>query len=84
MTKETPLRRIRKERGLTVEQLAVKAGTASATVYRAERGERRPTDETFAALADALGVDIVDLRETAPAPTDASQRSPVGAEANGD
>ena len=63
-TTTSPLRRIRKERGFTVEQLAVKAGHATATVYRAERGEQRPTDETLAALAEALGVSVADLRHS--------------------
>ena len=60
--RETPLRRIRKQRGLTVEQLAVMAGHGSATVYRAERGQQKPTDDTLVALAAALDVPVDDLR----------------------
>lgn len=82
MVIETPLRRIRKQRGLTVEQLAVKAGHGSATVYRAERGEQNPTDDTWAALAAVLGVEVDSLRhapEAANASTGPAGDSPDAA-----
>lgn len=46
---------------MTVEALAFKAGLASATVYRAERGIGTPSDATFDAIADVLGVDASEL-----------------------
>lgn len=53
---EHPIRRIRRELGLTVEQLAAGAHMASATVYRAERGINEPSRSTRKKLAKVLGV----------------------------
>jgi len=63
MTTETvsPIRAIRREQGMTVEALAFKAGLASATVYRAERGIGTPSDETLDALAAVLKVGVSEL-----------------------
>lgn len=47
---------------MTVERLAAKAEIASATVYRAERGEQRATEATLVALAAVLAVSVDDLR----------------------
>ena len=64
MTTETtsPIRSIRRERGITAERLAAMADLASATVYRAERGIGTPTDETLQALAAVLEVPVSSLR----------------------
>jgi len=51
-----PIRRIRRQRHITVEELAAKAGVSSATVYRAERGVHEPTRSTRERIARALGV----------------------------
>lgn len=57
----SPTRRLRMERGLTREQLAVRAGVSSSTVYLVERaGILSPS--TASKLAAALGVDPVELR----------------------
>ena len=50
------LRRARQAAGLTIEQLAVRAGIGGATVERIENGRTRPTKATLAALTGALGV----------------------------
>lgn len=90
----SPIRTIRRRQGLTAEQLAAKAGLASATVYRAERGIGTPGEQTLTAIAGVLGVTLQELHgpeaatastacgphpEKTPAPTDAATRQPVGA-----
>ena len=55
------IQRIRKERGLTQEQLAEKAGVTSNTVSRLERGQLIPSVPTLIDLCNALetGADAV-------------------------
>jgi transcriptional regulator with XRE-family HTH domain len=55
------LRRIRKERGLSQRALAARAGVVKSTIYEAEAGRHVPRIQTLEKLADALGVEIVDL-----------------------
>jgi transcriptional regulator with XRE-family HTH domain len=50
------LRRIREEKGLTVEELAEKSGVSGTTIRVAERGPREPSDDTVARLARPLGL----------------------------
>jgi len=50
------LRRIREERGLTVEELAEKSGTSATTIRAVERGTREARGETVAKLARPLGL----------------------------
>jgi transcriptional regulator with XRE-family HTH domain len=50
------LRRIREERGLTVEELAEKSGISATTIRAAERGMREARRETVAKLAKPLGL----------------------------
>jgi transcriptional regulator with XRE-family HTH domain len=50
------LRRIREEKGLTVEELAEKSGVSVTTIRVAERGPREPSDDTVAKLARPLGL----------------------------
>lgn len=57
------LRRLRKERGLSQQQLAEAAGINLAFVSRLETGSRFPSHETNVALAHALGVEERYLRE---------------------
>jgi len=73
------VRRIRKERGLTQEQLAELAGTDRASLSLIETGHRTPGIETLQKLASGLGVEVADFfpraqpdlsaTATAPAPT---------------
>ena len=50
------LRRIREERGLTIEQLAEKSGISATTIRVVERGAREPRGDTVARLAKPLGL----------------------------
>jgi len=57
----SPLRDARERAGLTREQLAVRAGLSSSTLYLAERAGL-VSDTTAAKLAAALGVPAEELR----------------------
>jgi transcriptional regulator with XRE-family HTH domain len=50
------LRRIREERGLTVEGLAEKSGVSATTIREVERGRREARMDTIAKLAKPLGL----------------------------
>ena len=50
------LRRMREERGLTVEELSQKSGVSVTTIRVSERGQRAPSDDTVARLARPLGL----------------------------
>lgn len=52
----TPLHLLRRERELSLEALARKAGVSFQTVRRADRGETQPHWRTRRRLAEALGV----------------------------
>lgn len=58
---ESPLRRIRRQKKLSMETLAHAAGVSTATVYRAEHSRHETREETWQALAEALGVSIDSL-----------------------
>jgi XRE family transcriptional regulator, fatty acid utilization regulator len=55
------LRRIREERGLTVEELAEKSGISATTVRAVERGTREAHGDTVAKLAKPLGLTFDDV-----------------------
>lgn len=55
------LARIRKEAGLTQEQLAEKAGLTLTYIGMIEIGQRRPALKTLDKLAKVLGVKVKDL-----------------------
>jgi len=71
----SPIRTIRKARGLTAEHLAFRAGLSSATVYRAERGIGTPEDDTLKAIAQVLGVGVSELHD--PDASDSSENAPL-------
>jgi transcriptional regulator with XRE-family HTH domain len=50
------LRRIREERGLSVEGLAEKSGVSATTIREVERGRREARMDTVARLAKPLGL----------------------------
>jgi transcriptional regulator with XRE-family HTH domain len=50
------LRRIREERGFTVEELAEKSGVSATTLKVVERGAREARGDTVAKLAKPLGL----------------------------
>ena len=60
------LRDLREERGLTLRELADRAGVSVATVLRAELGETTPYGRTLYKLARALEVPITTLRPCGP------------------
>lgn len=55
------VRRARIEKGLTQEELAERAGTSQFYISSLEAGRRNPTVVTVLELAQALGVDHLDL-----------------------
>lgn len=57
----SPVRAARERAGLTREQLAVRAGLSSSTLYLAERAGL-VSDATAAKLAIALGIEPAELR----------------------
>jgi len=58
------LARVREERGLSIRELARKAGVAPDTVWRLENLKRAAEPKTRRKLAQALGVGIRELRKT--------------------
>ena len=52
----------REDKGLTQEQLAARLGTTHVTISRWETGKRRPDLNAQEAVAEALGIEAVDLR----------------------
>lgn len=55
------LRQLRRARGLTLQDVASRAGLAVSTVSKVERGLMAPTYDRFSQLAEGLGVDIAEL-----------------------
>lgn len=55
------LRFLRKERGLSLEQLASKSGVALATLSRIENGKGSGTFRTHQRISDALGLSLPEL-----------------------
>lgn len=60
------LRAARTQRGLTREQLAVRADISVAAETRYEQGHAVPGVNAAAALADALGIQVDDLLDAKP------------------
>jgi transcriptional regulator with XRE-family HTH domain len=59
------IRRLRTERDLTQEGLAHQAETTAATISAIERGLSNPSWGTVEAIADALGVTMVEVARQA-------------------
>lgn len=57
----SPLRDARERRGLTREQLAVRAEISTSTIARIELNDHLPGAAALARLADVLGVSVHDL-----------------------
>lgn len=62
------LHRLRKLRGLTQGELANRLGVSKPTVWAWEQGRARPIEERVEAIAQALGVDVADLRPSRTVP----------------
>lgn len=60
---ESPIRVFRTFRGLTLEELAARAGCGRAFLSQLESRKRRPSVATLRRLAEALGVDLDDLAD---------------------
>lgn len=58
---ENRIKKFRKERGMTLEQLAVAAGTSAPWVYKLESGQAKLTTEWLERFADAFGCDPLEL-----------------------
>lgn len=58
------LRRLRKDKGWTQDELAAKLGVEQMTVSLIENARSNPTLETLEAVAACFGVKFVDLFET--------------------
>ncbi len=57
------LQRLRKDRRLTLEQLALKSGVSRSMLSQIERGQANPTFGTLWNLSNALGLDMSELVE---------------------
>ena len=57
----TNFARLRKERGLTQEQVEERSGFSQWYISSLERGRRNPTIISLYELANAIGVQVVDL-----------------------
>jgi transcriptional regulator with XRE-family HTH domain len=55
------LRRVRRERGLTLEQVAASAGVSAGYLSRVEQGHRIPSIGTLVVLARSLEVSVAEL-----------------------
>jgi len=56
--------RLRKERGITAEQLALKIGLSKSGLRYIERKIKDPRINTLALIANGLGVPLLELFET--------------------
>lgn len=59
------VRQFREKRGITQERLANDAGVTTGTVSLVERGQSNPAWGTVKAIANGLGVSIVELAKLA-------------------
>jgi transcriptional regulator with XRE-family HTH domain len=60
-----PLKRVRRERGFSIQALAEATGLETSTIWRIETGQQHARPSTAKLLADALGVAVGDVRELA-------------------
>jgi len=57
------VRKLREAQGLTQQQLAKLAGVTQPYLHDLEKGNRGARPETWARIAEALGVKVEELRE---------------------
>ena len=60
------LNRLRREQGKTLAEIANWLGVSKPTVWAWEKGKAKPIPERYEAIAAALGVDVVEIRDVAP------------------
>src|SRR5918998_5028287 len=58
------VRGLRRERGLTLEELAERSGVSRAMISKVERGEKNPTLVVAAKLAEGLGITLSEFAGT--------------------
>lgn len=68
------LQRLRRERGLSLGDIAVRLGVSKPTVWAWEHGKSRPVERRLAGLAEALGVTPGGLEPAASGPPEAVER----------
>ena len=66
------LNRLRRERGLTLADIAARLGVSKPTVWAWEKGKARPVPERMEAIAAALGVNAEELEEAGHAGAEAN------------
>jgi len=59
----TKLRQIRKQKGLTMKQVAQKASLSESCISEIETNKKKPKQETIRAIGDALGLTDEELEE---------------------
>lgn len=59
---ESPIRVIREHRGMSMRELARKAGIRVDQLERYEKGRNAPRADRLKVIAEVLGVDPIDLR----------------------
>lgn len=64
MTVGENIKRIRKERGLTQDELGNLVNLSGVAIMRYEKGQREPRQDTLIKIAKALGVHLRDLADT--------------------
>ncbi len=57
------LAKLRRSKGFSQRALANEAGVSPSSVYEIEVGRRKPNPSTLRKIADALGVEVIDLLE---------------------
>jgi transcriptional regulator with XRE-family HTH domain len=68
--------RIRREKGLTQEQMEERSGFSQQYISGLEQGRRNPTVVTLYELAEALGVTPLDLLQSEPDSRSRSSKKP--------
>ncbi|MFH8760223.1 helix-turn-helix domain-containing protein [Streptomyces atroolivaceus] len=71
------VRALRNAAGMSVQELSDASGVPVSSIYAAESGNRLPTEENFAAMAPALGVEAVDAVELRQSAHDDALRTDV-------
>ena len=55
------IRQVRDQKGITLDGLSLKTGISRRTIIRYEQDNLSPTLKTLEKIANALGVDVLDL-----------------------
>ena len=77
MTLGETIRELRREKGLSQEQLAERTGLSRQTIYKWESGQAAPDLENLQTLAGALGTTVSRLLGEAPPPSRPDPQDPL-------